>query len=174
MKWTWKGTGWKLMAVGLAVGLLLGTAALVRAPTIGPQPIFASHFALEIDGVQVGQFQEVSGLSVEVEVIEYKTGEDRVTHKIPGAVRYSDIVLKRGVAGNDMLWQWFQGSVNGDPDRKNGAVILYDNAGHEAVRYDFYRAFPVKWQGPTLDASSSGLAVESITIAHEGFMRVGP
>ena len=169
---TWKDARWKLLAVGLTVGLLLGTAAFAQAPAAGPRPILVNRFALEIDGVVVGDFKEVRGLDAEVEVIEYRTGDDLTTHKRPGSTKWANIVLKQGVADNDMLWQWFQGSVNGEPDRKDGAVILYDKAGNEAVRYDFVRAFPVKWQGPALDASSHDLAIETIEIAHEGFQRV--
>jgi len=169
---TWRGARWKLLAVGLAVGMMLETAALVQAPKVGPQPIQVNRFAIEIDGLVVGHFQEVRGLDAEVEVIEYRTGSDPTTHKTAGPTNWSNIVLKQGVAENDRLWQWFESSANGEPQRKNGAVILYDKAGLEVVRYNFINAFPVKWQGPALDASKNDLAYETIEIAHEGFQRV--
>ena len=40
----------------------------------------------------------------------------------------------------------------------------------ETVReWAFYDAFPVRWSGPTLSASASDVATETLEIAHHGF-----
>ena len=169
------GLQWKLLAVGLTVGLLLSAAALVSAPEAGDRAVMANRFVVEIDGIATAAFKEVSGLDVQVEVIEYREGTDPVTHKVPGQVTWSDIVLKKGTLMTDDLWNWMEGSISGNPQRKSGSIVVLDPAGHEVLRYNFVKAFPVKWTGPTLNASGNELAVESIEIAHEGFERVtGP
>jgi phage tail-like protein len=133
-------------------------------------PYTRFNFRVQLDGVDSGAFSEVSGLDSVTEVIEYRTGDSKTTSsvKLPGLTKYPNIVLKRGITRDLSLWQWRKTVVDGNTDRRNGAIILLDEARNEVLRWTFRNGWPVKWEGPDLDASSSEVAIETIEIAHEG------
>jgi phage tail-like protein len=130
-----------------------------------------------VEGLTIGAFTEVSGLSVSIEVEELaEGGQNQYTHKLPGRMKWPNLVLKRGVTNSDNLFQWFTKS-SGDGfagmgnklDRRNGAVELRDAAGEVVRRWEFVEAYPVKWTGPKLAASGRELAVEELEVCHRGF-----
>jgi phage tail-like protein len=59
-----------------------------------------------------------------------------------------------------------------DKARKNGSLVMYDSAGKESARWNFINAWPSKISGPEANAAQSAIAIESLTIAHEGYTRV--
>ena len=140
-------------------------------------PPFAGKFVFTVDGVEIGAFTEVSGLSVEVEVEELpEGGQNEFVHKLPGRTKWPPLVLKRGVTDSDGLFEWFAKSSGegfsaaGDQvERLNGDVVLLDASGAPVRRWTFTGAFPVKWTGPTFAASSSDVASEELEIVHHGF-----
>ena len=79
------------------------------------------NFLLEIDGVTKAGFSEVSGLTTETTVIEYREGNERATtRKIPGLTKYSNIVLKRGITRDRSLWDWRKTVIAGATLRTSG------------------------------------------------------
>jgi phage tail-like protein len=128
------------------------------------------NFYVEIAGLVVGGFMEVSGLQVEVEVKDYQEGgQNAYVHKLPGAARYpSNLVLKRGLTDADVLWKWHQDVARGKVVRKNGSIILMNDAGKETWRWNFSNAYPVKWIGPQFNATASTVAFESLELVHTG------
>ncbi len=82
---------------------------------------------------------------------------------------HSNITLKHGVIYSyDDLWDWHYSWVQGQGTRKDGLIVLNDNSGQPAKIWKFRRGIPVKWSGPSLNATQNGVAVESLEIAHEG------
>ena len=128
-------------------------------------PYGAFNFRIEIDGVTLAAFSEASGLSVTVDVIEYRTGNDKLdtVRKLSGLRKYSNIILKRGLTKNGELWGWLKSA-----DRRNGAIVLLDGSDNEVMRWHFTNAFPCKWTGPTLAAGESTVAFEEFELAIEG------
>lgn len=127
------------------------------------------NFRLEIDGVVKAGFSEVSGLTTETSVIEYREGNERATpRKIPGLTKYSNLVLKRGVTSDKSLWNWRKAVIDGKVQRASGSVVLLDGSQQEVVRWNFREGWPCKWEGPALDAKSNDVAIETLEIAHEG------
>ena len=122
------------------------------------------------DGSEVSaSFTEVSGLEAQIGVIEYRNGSEDITpRKLPGLVKYSNLVLKRGITGDLAFWRWVLSSVNGEVDRKSMTVTLLDENRNEVLKWTFRRAWPCRWTGPGLNASSNEVAMETIEIAHEG------
>jgi phage tail-like protein len=131
------------------------------------------NFMVEIDGIAQGSFMECSGLDATTESIEYREGGDNVTvRKLPGKTSYGDITLKWGVNATKDLWTWRRQVIQGNIQRKNGSVVVYDLANStEVARWNFVRGWPVKWEGPHFDAKGKDVAVETLTIAHEGIDR---
>lgn len=141
-------------------------------------PPFAGQFIVHIDGLEIGAFTEVSGLSVEVEVEELSEGgHNQFVHKLPGRMKWPNIVLKRGVTESDSLFEWLNRS-SGDGfagagnklERCEGEIVLVDAARKPVRRWQFAGAYAVRWNGPTLAASSTDLATEELEIAHDGFI----
>jgi phage tail-like protein len=136
-------------------------------------PFLAFNFLVEIDDLVVGGFSEVSGLQVEIEVHDYREGGlNEYIHKLAGPTRYpSNLTLKRGLMDTDVLGSWLAQVTQGVVQRRNGSIVLLDATGQEAARWNFTAAYPVRWKGPDLQASSSAVAVETLELAHHGLTR---
>ena len=140
------------------------------------EAIGALRWYLEIDGITEGIFREVTGLDSETEVIEHRVtgkGGNMIVQKIPGALKWSNIVLKRGVTDDRKLHDWRvqveQGKI--ETNRKNGTITCYGPDLKAVAKYTFKRGWPCTWVGPSLDATKNELAIEELTLAHEGLER---
>lgn len=132
-------------------------------------PFLAFRYEVKLDNLAAGGFSEVSGLALETAVQDYQEGGLN-THvlKFPTRTQQTNLVLKRGIVDR-LLWDWYWSLVQGVVQRRNGSIILRDPAGSAAVLvWQFRNAFPLKWQGPELNASQSAIAVETLELCHEG------
>jgi len=140
-------------------------------------PLTGYHFVLEIDGITQAFFREASGLSSESQVIEYKEANKEgktIIKKIPGVLKWGDITLKRGITDVMELWDWRKMVEDGQVEkaRKNGSVVMFKQENAEVARWNFIDGWPTKIGGPSLNANNNDIAVEEVTIAHEGLKRV--
>ena len=151
------------------------TPASVKGGNPAPDPFLNFNFMVEIDGVITAGFHDCSGLDSTVDVIDFREGGQNTTlKKIPGQTKFSNIVLKRGIYDQLDLYKWHRDTIEGPPDpsnRRNGSVILFDRQGKEVARWNFFRAWPTKYSGPTLTAEGNDVAIESLELAHEGLIR---
>jgi phage tail-like protein len=139
---------------------------------------FNGRFELKVDNIDIGSWKECTGLSVQIEVEEIKEGgQNQFVHKLPGRMKWPNLVFKKGITNSDALFDWFKSSSgdgfagNGNKlARRTGSVILYGADGKPVRTWKFEGAFPVKWTGPTLAASSRDVAGEELEIAHHGFI----
>jgi phage tail-like protein len=131
------------------------------------------RFLVELDGITQASFSECSGFGSNVEVIEYREGGEQATvRKLPGRATYPDIMLKWGVTDPRELYDWHKAVLQGQIQRKNGSIVLLDDSGNERVRWNFFNAWPSKWDGPDFNAIGSGeVAIETLTITCEGLVR---
>jgi len=138
-------------------------------------PFQKFNFAVEIEGLVAGGFQEVTGLQSEIEVSEYREGgQNEYIHKFAGPVKYSsNLVLKRGITDAKVVFGWYWDVMHGTVARKNVSVLLMDSAGQEKYRWNFEKAYPVKWVGPDFRSTASEVAVETLELAHKGLSRAG-
>jgi phage tail-like protein len=134
-------------------------------------PYSGFRFLVELNGLVIGGFSEVSGLQSETKVLTVKEGgvNDHV-HKFPEATEQSNLILKRGMTDSRTLWIWHRAVANGRIIRAVISVILLDENGNEAWRWAFSGAYPIKWAGADLKADSNATAVETLEIAHNGFL----
>jgi phage tail-like protein len=137
-------------------------------------PYRAYNFIVEIDSVAVAGFSEVGGLSGDGDVVEYREGTDvpLTVRKMPGLRKYANISLKRGYTTSRVLWQWRLAVINGNVDRRNGAVVLLDEQRNRVAEWQFENAWVVKYEGPALNAKGNEVAVETLELAHEGLRLV--
>lgn len=136
-------------------------------------PYRTLRFRLEIDGVDVAGFAEASLAEHETDVIAYSTGTVGPTQKLWGPTEYGELELKRGVTRETALFEWRELARAGDMDeaRRAIAVVMVDESG-TAPRWEFTDAWPSGYESLDLDADGSDVAVESLTIVHEGIERV--
>jgi phage tail-like protein len=141
-----------------------------------PRP--TNHFRLQVGGKEaIGQFREISGLDTESEIIEQKEVDAngrQVTVKVSGADKWSNIELKRGVDVDKGLYEWRRMVEDKGPDqaRTDCTLELLDYDGSAIATYSITQAWPVKYTGVSMNAGSNEIAVEGITLAHEGFKRM--
>lgn len=133
-------------------------------------PISLFHFQVEWGGARIG-FTEVSGLTVELQTIDYREGdakEYQVT-KMPGIPQYSNITMKRGIARSDSDFVTWIGTVSmNNIERRDLTISLLNEEHDPVVTWKVKEAFPVKVEGPTLNSTGNEVAIESIELAHEG------
>jgi phage tail-like protein len=136
------------------------------------------NFLVEIDGLYIVQaiFTECSGLGSTTEIIETREGGANTTvRKLPGKTSYSDITLKWGLTNSLDLWNWRQQIIDGNVVRKNGSIVVHDLANRTAVaRWNFFDAWPTRWEGPTFNATGNDIAIDTLVLAHERLLRVSP
>ena len=142
------------------------------ANSVRNDPYKNFNFRVEIDGIALAGFSECIGLRVEIDVIEYREGGDPSTvRKLPGLSKVGDITLKRGITASKELHEWLDAVSHGVANRKNGFIVLLDDARQPVVRWKFINAFPRKWEEPNLDAKGNDVAIESLTLCCEGLER---
>lgn len=133
-------------------------------------PYSGYNFIVEIDGIIAAGFTEVSGLSMQTEVDTIKEGGvNSYEHKLPRGIKYSDITLKRGLVDRE-LWDWYRNAVHGEIKRKSGTISLCDHSGNTVLSWFFFDAFPIKWEGPALNAASNTIASETLVLTHQGLL----
>ena len=143
-----------------------------------PRDALANYtFAIEIGGVEIAQFQEVSGISSELDVIELKenTADGKlVIHKAPGAIKPPTLTLKRAKNSSKALWDWHEAMVLGNvaSGRKEGSIVLKSYDGTEVARYNFKGAWISKLEVGTLKAGANEVLPETATIVTEAIERV--
>ena len=135
-------------------------------------PLRNFTFQLEIGGIARAGFSEVAGLDSTSAVIDYREGDKSTTvQRIPGLNTTGEVTLKWGVDGDRELWNWRQRIVNGEPvaaNRKTVFIIMLDPQGEEHGRIMVKDAWPSKYHSSDLNAKGADVAVDTITLVHEG------
>ena len=131
-----------------------------------------AKFSFEVDwgGTKVG-FQEITGMTYETEVAEYRHGAspDFSKIKMPGLLKYGNITMKRGsFKGDNEYYEWLRTINLNTVERRTITISLLDETGTPAITWKVKNAFPVKLQATDLKAEGSEIAVETLEIAHEG------
>ena len=136
-------------------------------------PYFGFQFRVEIKGIEIAGFSEVSGLQVEIETEDFREGgRNDHMYKLAGPVKYpSNLILKHGIMDSTELWDWQQQIAEGKIERKSVSVKLLDSANEEKWRWNFKDAYPVKWSGPDLRGLANEVAVETLELAHHGMSK---
>jgi phage tail-like protein len=118
----------------------------------------------------ISGFSEISGLDASIEMFDYKEGgRNDYLHKFATRASFGNITFKRGVAVTPDLLQWHDEVRQGSFGARRGIMIAHlADDGSPALVWSVHRALPVKYVGPSWNAGSSSVAIESLEIAHEG------
>jgi len=135
-------------------------------------PFRGFNFLVEIDGITRAGFQEVGGLDASTDPVDYREGNDpNHVRKLSGLNKYSPITLKYGITTDPEFWKWRETVIDGKTERKNGSIVLLDETGAEKIRWNFTNGWPTKWTGPSLNSTSTAVAIETVEITHEELKR---
>jgi phage tail-like protein len=134
-----------------------------------PMPKFRFEVDLgpEIKGVA---FQEVSGMDVEKQIIEYRHSNSKLfsTEKMPGIVKYGNITMKRGVFVNDnSFWDWHSEIKMNTIKRRTILIKLLDENGKATMQWTLNNAWVTKITSTDLKSDGNEVAIDTIEIAHE-------
>lgn len=137
-----------------------------------PLPVFCFKVQFDnLSGTSEGFFRSVSGLKFETEIVPVSAGgANDTTFQLPGATKWSNLVLKQGFTSSSGLIAWRQQWLQGQMTRTGGTIIQLDTSLKEAAQWKFKRGWPCKWEIGEFDASKSELAIETLEIAHEGLI----
>ncbi len=139
-----------------------------QSTTVWPLPKF--YFQVKWDS-EVMSFQEVSGLDVEAQPIEYRHGDspEFSTISMPGMKKSSNVTMKKGVFKSDnKFWDWFKQIKMNTVKRVPVTISLLDEAGAPTMVWTLANAWPTKITGTDMKADGNEVAIETIEIAHEG------
>ena len=139
-----------------------------QSTSVWPIPKF--HFQVKWDS-EIMSFQEVSGLDVEAQVIEYRSGDSPVfsTVKMPGIQKSGNVTMKKGVFKSDnKFWDWFNKIKMNTIARVPVTISLLDETGAPTMVWTLANAWPTKITGTDLKSDGNEAAIETIEIAHEG------
>ena len=133
-------------------------------------PLAAFHYQVEWGGEKMS-FSEVSGLNMEIQVIEYRAGDEPQSEarKRPGIAKYGNITMKKGIlAADNKFFEWLDATpANKLADRKDIIISLLNEAHEPVMVWKAINAFPVKVEGPGLKSTGNEVAIESIEVAIE-------
>lgn len=139
-----------------------------------PMPKFS--FIVNFEGsIQNASFQEVSGLDMEAQIIEYRQGDSPIfsTQKMPGLVKFGNVTLKKGIFMNDnTFFDWYAAVKMNTVKRSTVTIQLVDEGGNALMTWSLQNAWPTKVTVTDLKSDGNEVAVETIELAHEGLKMV--
>ncbi|MGA9380858.1 MAG: phage tail protein [Phormidium sp.] len=156
-----------------------------------PEILTRAKFYLELkldgsnDSVD-GYFMECSGFKATQEVMEIcevtpqkwgKEGKSRgriVRTKIPGNITYTNMTLRRGLTVSMTFWNWLQAvqDANWAEQRRDGSLVIYNQAAEEQFRFEFKRAWPVSYTISDVDVAGGDFEIEEVEVTVEELKRL--
>lgn len=133
-------------------------------------PFTSFAFRVEIDGIEVFGFREVSGLGTTTDIYEYQEGgQNYYTHKLVGQSLHTNIVLKYGVSMDNTIKEWRQQVLDGDIKgaKRNGTIKLFNKKGEYKKSWTFMNAWPCKIEYGPLNSMTEETIISMIELAVE-------
>lgn len=142
-----------------------------------PFPVYCFRVEIttaRIDGA-TAFFKSLSGVKYETDVVDFQEGGvNDYTHRLVGATKWANLILKRGFSRSPDLLVWReQWLADGFRERcKKGKIAQLNTKLEEVYVWEFKDAWPCKWELSEFDASKSELSIETLEIAHHGLKLV--
>lgn len=147
------------------------------AATEQGEALAASFFYVELSGLTVVAFRELSGIGSENDVIvQHQTNATgKATYvKVPGKLNWNNIVLKKGIDTDMSLWTWRDTIIKQgvDGQKKDGQIYIVDVQGNQKTTWKITNAWPCSYMIGPLVPDTNEMLLEEIHLAHEGLERV--
>lgn len=119
------------------------------------------------------KFQEVTGLSTEVTLEEYKEGGlNEYVHRLPNGVKYPNLTLKRGLFNDSAITEWCRNAIeNFVFEPTTVKITLLNPEGNPLASWDFIRAYPVKWSISDFKSMDNSLVIEALELTYSSFRK---
>lgn len=138
-------------------------------------PPVGFHFSVEfqLSGVRQNdiRFQEVSGISADIEMESVRSGgENRFTYKLPKRTSYPELVLKRGLLIDTGILNWCRDAIEHFDIQPTTVIVKLLNENHEPLQtYNFVNAYPKKWSLSSFNAQENSLVIETLELVYQYF-----
>ena len=136
-------------------------------------PANTLRFNVVIDGVELGAFTAVEGLTAEYEVRTYaEGGENGFVHQLPGRLKYGNLKLSRPVDPYSKgIGAWFGLLAKGvGTSRRTATVVAFNDNQEPVAEWTFVDVWPVRYAGPSMSTESGKVATETFELAHNGLL----
>ena len=152
-----------------------------KANAAASDPAVSLFFSVSIDtdqhpkvGVDLGDFTSCDGLGFEVAVEQREEGGNNgFVHQLPGRIKYSNIKLTRPLNRDSaVVAKWFS-SMGGTIVRTQAVITARRPDGKAVATWTLRGVIPVKWSGPQLSVDTAKVAMETLELAHHGFLDIG-
>jgi len=133
-----------------------------------PHANFLVDFGAGDSDSAAGGFSEVIMPAGEIEIVNYRNGNDRSRElRKAAAVRYDPVILRRGVTGALDLYQWWDQMRSGADARRTVTITMLNEVREPVLRVRLFNAIPVRYALPALIAASEETAIEELVLAYE-------
>jgi phage tail-like protein len=132
--------------------------------------VTADRFYIEMEDTLTAAFNECSGLGVQLKREAFMEGGVNDQQRILiGQPEFSDITLKRGITNSLIFWTWLNEILIGKTNRRRTInILVFNQAGETMQCWTLIGSIPVSWNAPALQADSTTVAIEELTLAYEG------
>lgn len=141
---------------------------------VGKYPV-GFYFSVSYEGSYQADFQEVSGISKEMNVEDVVGGgENLYKYRLPTGSSSKNLVLKRALVLEEAsLLTWCRDTIDGGLSNpiqtKNVSVNLLDREGIVSMKWVFNKAYPIKYSVSDLKSQQSEILIETIELAYTYF-----
>ena len=149
---------------------------------LGGNPYRMFDFTVElVDGPLVGGFEKISGLTTQMETMEYREGGvNDFVHRLPGQFTHQTIIMENGLTDEKVMFDWVEkvrtGVTPTEDARSNVQINVRQSHRHEDPGWGFevFDAYPIQWDGPDLRAreKEGEPAMQTVELAHRGFTKL--
>ncbi|WP_432421585.1 phage tail protein [Nocardia brasiliensis] len=128
-------------------------------------------FWVRVGRLDLGTFTTCEGLSCDVDYEEFwEGGLNTRPWRLPTRIRYSNVVLTRPLESNSAAYLLWLQSAALKLVPLNGEIAALGPTRTPIVRWELQGVVPVRWQGPSFTAASTGVAMETIELGHHGLI----
>ena len=134
-------------------------------------PAISVCFHVVVDEKRLGFFSSCEGLGVEV-VMEQREegGNNGFIWQLPSRIKYSNVKLTRPVGKESHLITDWLISFSQQVTRKTACISAMTVDGTVVASWSLDGVMPVRWSGPSLNLDSPKVAMETLELAHHGFL----
>jgi phage tail-like protein len=134
---------------------------------------FTANFRISDKEIPV-HFSEISGLSVSIETESVKEGgQNEYVQKLPAYPQYSNLVLKKAMDVDMVLYTWIAGAISTfDFSPAVVTISMLNDVNDPVLSWMVMGAYPVKWEISSLQADQSNLAIETLELAYQQFFLI--
>jgi phage tail-like protein len=161
-----------------SLSLALPSLPQISLPGFGPSaaaddPAVTVCFLVKIDNdaYDLGLFNTCDGLGVEVTVEQRQEGGNNgFSYQLPGPLKYTNIKFSRPLNANSSRVAAWMSSMVGGITRTTAVIQAMTLSGTVVCTWNLQGVIPVKWTGPQFSTDGPKVAMETLEVAHHGFL----